>query len=207
MTAQYEAEKDGSKVIATYHTHPITSCKPSKADKVACRKSNLPMVIVSPLMEEFLVIEPTDEEEVEILGREFVWGVHDCLGLVRDVYKKELGIELKDYDRGVFGAWNTNPEWNLFVDCFQDAGFIRMPEGSPLKNYDVLLMNWRSDKINHCAIMMDAQQNLIWHHLAEHLSEPRVYGGWLRQITRMVIRHQSQLSSVEYDAVLQGLQL
>ena len=39
--------------------------------------------------------------EAPLLGRQWVWGITDCWSLVRDYYKQERGIELKDYERPI----------------------------------------------------------------------------------------------------------
>ena len=55
------------------------------------------------------------------LGRPWVWGVTDCWSLVRDWYKEEKNIELKDWDRPTTPEeFILNP---LFESCAWRTGF------------------------------------------------------------------------------------
>jgi len=191
-----KADLEGD-IVAFVHTHPITSAKPSTADIAACNKGDIPWIICSPKLETFEVIVPTpDAAPVELLGRPFVWGVFDCLGLMRDVYKQHLGLEVPDFDRGPIFGWDTDPNWNLIEQNVLNAGFRILDHNEPPKPYDLLLMSIRAKygKINHIATLVN-NEGLFYHHLLNQLSTTGVfaYGSWWDKVTTKKARHRTRI--------------
>ena len=187
-----EAELAGDEVIAIYHTHPVSSSIPSAPDKEACKRSGVPWVVCSPKQSDFSVIYPDDiEPNTDILGRSFVWGMWDCYGLVKDIYKRALNIELPDIDRGKLFGWEDDPAWNVIENNLKYAGFFPLDRRKPLQKYDVFLMviNSPFNKVNHCGVLIEPDKSIFYHHLMGRLSEAAVYGGWFQQVTTKVVRH------------------
>lgn len=181
--------KARGKLLAIYHTHPHTPPDPSLEDLVGCKKSGEHWVICSPHTGELKVIDPVKVTvTIPLLGRKFSWGVFDCYALVKDWYAQELGEELPEFDRGMFGAWDKEGEWNKFEENFCAVGFEEVAPRAALHKGDVFLMNIRSEVINHCAVLVDPDKNLFMHHLVDRLSELAVYGGWWTNVTRRVVR-------------------
>ena len=164
-------------IIAIIHSHPITPPEPSQADRVACEQSNLPWHIVNPKTETWADLEPTGFK-APLLGRQWVWGVSDCWSLVRDWYKQEKNIELKDWDRP------TTPEEFLLNPLFESlawrTGFRELRPEEKLINGDALLMSIGSPGLNHVAIFIDGD---VLHHLTDRLSCREPYSQWLLKST------------------------
>ena len=156
--ADYAAVEDKGEIVAVIHSHPTTNHNPSPADRVACEQSGLPWHIVNPNTENWGYCEP-EGFELPYVGREFSHGVVDCYSLCRDWYKREFGLELRDYPRR--DKWWEHGE-NLYLENFEKEGFRRIPIAE-LQRGDALLMQLVSPVPNHAAIYLGDQQ--VLHHV------------------------------------------
>ena len=177
-----KAEETGN-ILAVIHSHPVTPPTASQADKISCEDSKLPWHIVNPKTEQWGYYEPSGYKPT-LLGRPWVWGVTDCWSLVRDWYKEEKNIILRDWDRP------TTPqqflEKPLFESCAWRTGFRELRTDEKLINGDVLLMSILSPTLNHVAIFLDGD---VLHHLADRISCKEPYNEWLLKCTGMRLRY------------------
>ena len=185
----YAAAEDMGEVVGVIHSHPDETARPSPADKVCCETTELPWTIISvmpgPVVAEVKQIVPTGVE-FPLVGRVFVHGVLDCYTLVKDWYKRERDIDLPDFER--HDEWWNDGHSNLYLDHFKEAGFESVGQYPELEVGDVLLLEIRSDNQvpNHAAVYIGDGQ--ILQHLYGRLSAPEVYGGYWREVTRLVVR-------------------
>lgn len=182
----YVAAEDAGEVVMIVHSHPGVPAIPSQADMVGIEKTGLPWLIVNWPTGAYTVTAPSGYVP-PLIGREFAHGVLDCLTLIQDWYRTELGITLKDYPR--------EDEWWLkgkdyYRERFADCGFVTAPSGG-LKPHDVIFMQVAAPVPNHGAVYLGDDQ--IIHHVMHRLSSRDVYGGWWRKITTGVVRHRSLL--------------
>lgn len=183
-----DAEMQGE-ILAVVHSHPNVPPTPSEADKTACEASGLVWHIVHvcdadglPQAGEIVTFEPCGYE-APLVGREFSHGVNDCYQLVRDWYRRERGITLKNFDR-MDGWWERGE--NLYMKHYAEAGF-HLAKGEP-ETGDMIVMQIRSNQPNHAAVYLG--DDLILHHLYGRLSSRDVYGGYWKEVTRMILRHE-----------------
>ena len=176
-----KAEEEGE-IIAVVHSHPFERPEPSIGDKVACEKSNLPWIIVNPTIEEWGYCEPSGFE-LPLVGREFNFGIVDCYSLVRDYFKQELNIEIRDYFRED-KFWEKGN--SLYEDNYDKEGF-RKVSFNEIQKHDVLLIHLEANLPNHAAVYLGDQQ--ILHHVQGRLSSRDILGEYYIKNTAFVARH------------------
>tara|TARA_B000000532_G_scaffold243632_1_gene240239 strand:+ start:935 stop:1636 length:702 start_codon:yes stop_codon:yes gene_type:complete len=170
-------------IIAIVHSHPVTPPVPSQSDKVACEQSGLKWHIVNPKTETWGSLEPTGYK-APLIGREWAWAVNDCYTLVRDFYKEELNINLKDWERPTtLEDFNKDP---MFERCAWRTGFRELRPDEKLKYGDLLFMSILTSGLNHVAIFLDGD---VLHHLTDRLSCIEPYSEWLLKCTGKRLRY------------------
>ena len=177
-----KAEESGN-VLAVIHSHPVTRPIASQADKISCENSGLPWHIVNPKTKQWGYYEPSGYKP-KLIGRHWVWGITDCLALVRDWYKEKKGIILKDWERPITPEkFNEDP---MFVKCAEATGFRELEPNEKLQNGDLLFMAIMDNKLNHVAIFLDGD---VLHHLADRISCKEPYNRWFLKCTGMRLRY------------------
>jgi proteasome lid subunit RPN8/RPN11 len=181
----WAAAEDRGDIVAIFHSHPGAGPEPSEADRAACEETGLAWHIVGLPTERWATLEPSGYV-TPLIGREFSHGVLDCYGLIRDYYKQECGVALRDFQR-LNDWWSQGG--NLYLENFAAAGFVRvdLDKDFSMRQHDVLLMQIAAPVPNHGAVY--AGDGTILHHLYGQLSSRVVYGGYYRKHTTHVLRY------------------
>lgn len=188
--------EDIGPVEAVFHSHPDWVPDPSEADKAACEASGVPWLIVSirdGRVAGWSEIAPSGHK-TPLIGRAFVHGVHDCLSIVLDYYRREMGIDLGSYERQD-NWWNDGE--NLYLENLPKAGFYQV--FSPEQG-DVILMQIRSPVPNHAGVFLAdgiiasepehyPAPGSILHHMYGRESKRDIYGGYWAENTVSIWRH------------------
>lgn len=106
-------------------------------------------------------------------------GAGDCYALIRDWYRVERGIVLREFPRDV-EWWNNGAD--LYRQGFGDAGFRRLDtDREQPQPGDVFLAQVRSPVPNHGGIYLGS--GLVLHQLSNRLSRREPVGPWAKMIT------------------------
>ena len=178
------AEHDGN-VAAVYHSHPNRSPLPSPADVLSAERCGVPFLIIGYPSEQIYTYSPRGTKPDTYEGREFVYGVNDCLSLVTDYYFYELGIVIDDGQRKSWGWWHDADNQHDFINGFINQGFARVD--APKEN-DIIIMQTSGGQCpNHAAIYLG--DNTLLHHPAlGSLSCKELYGQYWRSTTVAILR-------------------
>lgn len=170
-------------VEGLYHSHVEGLRGFSLPDIAACKQSNLPWTVFHLPSGDFFYADPTGN--APYIGRQWIYGIHDCYGILRDFYGREFGVALDDFKRGEELEWE-NKGWTMFVDNYAKQGFYEIEK--PEQKGDFLLMQIAAPSPNHAGVM-SGDSNSFYHHLMGRLSEKSVYGGYWAKVTVKTLRH------------------
>ena len=180
-----KAEEEGE-IVAVAHSHTFQPPIPSDGDKVACEKSGVPWFIVNPQTEKWGYCEPSGFE-LPYVGRKFQFGIIDYYSLVRDYFKKELDLQLRDYYR-CDNFWEKGQ--SLYEDNFMKEGFVKIPVDE-IRKHDLLFMHLAANLPNHAAIYVGDQQ--VLHHVQGRLSSRDILGEYYMKNIAFAARHKTLL--------------
>ena len=158
-----------------YHSHPKDPAVFSPDDISISEHSKYPVHLYSVLKDQFAVYNPSGAI-IPLVGRNFVFNVHDCVTLVDDYYEQKLAIQFSDVDRQLS---DMTSGINDIFKWIKERDLVIVPS---VQTHDIILMNFgRVSKPNHCAIYL-SDGNMI-HQLARRPSEVVPYGGYWKKVT------------------------
>jgi proteasome lid subunit RPN8/RPN11 len=158
--------EDSGEITGIVHSHPVGPLTPSDSDKASCEHLELPWFIYSPHMKEWFSFEPSGFKAPSLIGRTFVWGVHDCWSIIHDWYKETKNIDLKIWDRPKrIKDFIENP---LFEKGLPITGFKKQPTHDDIQIGDVLLFQSITKNLDHVAVYIG--DNMILNHNIKKLS-------------------------------------
>ena len=190
-----EVEKLGE-VVGCWHTHCNVSPRASDADKQAAINTQVPWFIGSiygdDIPREFQgleLVEVDEEYEAPLIGRTYSFGVFDCFSLMRDYYRRELGIKLPELPR-TERIWTSEPDY-MSKQAVQNFDLVRMPEGESPMVGDLFFIQTGLEGADHIGIYVGNDK--ILHQMRNRLSRYDTYGGsYWQEHTLSHWRHKSK---------------
>lgn len=181
----YVMAEDCGEITAVFHSHTHGKDRFSPHDVEACKATNIPWVMYNRETNNFLYADP--RMSAPIVGRQWVYGIHDCYALVRDYYHQSFGIDLDDFKRGDEEEWQ-NPEWKMFDDNFASQGFTEKDKSAVLKHGNILMFKLLSSSVTHVGVVDEAGCG-FYHHMGQRYSEHVEYNGFWAKMTTKVLCH------------------
>ena len=136
-------------------------------------------------MKEWYSFKPTGWKAPSLIGRSFIWGVHDCWSIIHDWYKETKNIDLKIWDRPKsIKDFIENP---LFEKGLPITGFKKQPTHDDIQVGDVLLFQSTSGNLDHVAVYIG--DNMILNHNIRRLSCREPFDLGYQQALRGVYRY------------------
>jgi len=172
-----------NRVVIVVHSHPNRSPEPSEADKASSERANVPFLIMGYPSCDIQCYYP-DGYTADYEGRQFVYGIFDCFGLVKDFYQNELNINLPDRERPPYGWWHDKAVNSCIIADYKKWGFERVD--SP-QHGDVVVVQLQGVIPNHVAVYLEG--GLIVHQTLNNISKQEQYGNYWRKNTICYLRH------------------
>lgn len=119
-------------------------------------------------------------------GRAYIPGSVHCYQLVRDLYRDNFGIELRNY--AIPTDWNGGP-LKLIDWAWEREGFYKVADWQSrgLQPGDLLAMSIRTKTPNHLGVYMG--EDVVFHHpYGQPAKAERMRNFW-RMVTCYVLRH------------------
>ena len=177
--------EDTGEIIGIVHSHPHDPAIPSDNDKASCEYLGFPWHIYSVLTKDWISFEPSGWKAPSLIGRSFIWGVHDCWSLITDWFQENKNIKINYTKRPkTLKQFIKNP---LFVKTLPKLGFKELKNKENLQIGDVLLMESVKDVLGHAALYIGDQT--ILHHSLGKLSCREQFDLNYQQATKKVYRY------------------
>jgi proteasome lid subunit RPN8/RPN11 len=176
-------------VQAILHSHPYNKFNtpkwppqwPTTPDMTSWMEGDIPWGIVATCGEGITELVWLDDADIQPLeGREFIHGVNDCYGIIRDWFRINKQVTLPNFARGI-EWWYAGKD--LYDENFEAAGFYPI-ELSQATIGDCVMMKVASNVTNHAAVIVGPNQ--ILHHMFNRLSGVDSMSKWNRCIVRAV---------------------
>jgi proteasome lid subunit RPN8/RPN11 len=166
-----------SDVIAIVHNHVDSSPEPSYNDRKYCNALGIPYYIFSYPNMELEILKPRKVVN-ELSGREYEFGIFDCLEAIRDFYSQKLKINLKKREPYLDDWWEKGEDY-FTPEHIKEWGFHQVED---LKENDVLIFSMGAKIGTHCGVYLD--DDIFFHHAVNRLScKENLYPLWKKHLT------------------------
>jgi proteasome lid subunit RPN8/RPN11 len=135
---EYIKAKETGEIKAVYHSHCNDLENFSEFDKLNSQNHNIEFILYIIKNDNFLSYLPNCKYN-SYVGRRLILGQQDCGSLVRDFYKQELDIEIKDYPRDE--SWLEDPKDTLDRH-YEEEGFEKVDD---LKTFDCIFFKMKKN--------------------------------------------------------------
>jgi cell wall-associated NlpC family hydrolase len=128
-----------------------------------------------------------------LLGKKYLLGTSDCYSLIREFYRSNFGLQMRNYARP---DWWWQEDLNLYYENFRKEGFesADIPI-SEIEVGDGLLMSFSSKFPNHAGVYVG--NNRVLHHFYNNLSGTDPLRTGIRNSVTAVLRNKKVYNQVK----------
>jgi proteasome lid subunit RPN8/RPN11 len=170
-------------LVEYYHSHVVTDEKPSEADIHISEACGFPARIYSLASKQFSVYVPKGYV-TPLEGRQFQFGVFDCVSLVSDYYQTVLGIELKPIPRTIANLMQGS---SSLTEQLTEIGFQLVERPPRLHDLICMSVGTSNGLCNHFGVYLG--NKTILHQLMNRPSCKTLYSGYWEKHTVFIARH------------------
>ena len=175
-SSQYISISRKCDIVAIVHNHPDASPEPSISDIKHCNATGLPYYIFSYPEMELHVLQPVRDTK-PLYGREYEFGVNDCLEAGLDYYASK-GLQLPKRIPFEDDWWEKGLDY--FTEEYINTWGFRKVEGNMQKG-DLLIFQVHANVGNHCGVYLG--DDLFYHHAQNRIScRENLYPFWKKFI-------------------------
>lgn len=202
--------KGRKRVQAIIHSHPRSEqpnefgkfidgvAYPSLRDMEGQLRMNVPWAITVSTPDSASILHwwgnvpytPLWDENGEHISRTYQWGIYDCYSIIRHYHHTKYGIWIPDFARGI-EFWNRRDPNNMYMDNFELAGFVAIPENE-MRVGDCILIKSGSKITNHSGIYLGGD-NFLHHPAGQQSRIDSVSQYWGKSRNELIVRHKSQI--------------
>lgn len=165
------------KVQGIIHSHPMGPKNPSEDDLIGQLSSNIPWGVVAKGR---VVWYGDSVPKAPLIGREFIYGVHDCSTLVRDWFLLVYSLKLDVFPTS-YGWWDTETNSGAkFIEGLGTKGFNVVTDDT-IKIGDIWVGSFGKNYLSHVGVICGP--NMILHHLVDHASCMSPINTWDKYFT------------------------
>lgn len=159
---EYLKASFSGKIIGIYHSHGKQENSFSDLDQQVAKQLKLNNIVYIVKKDEFYEYSPSDSYNPYV-GREFQIGKSDCLSLIEDYYKEQLGKNLFHYERKE--GWDINYKEfieNKLISLGLDKNFDEFIKRENLKKVetpeknDIIVFKYLKNYPSHFGIYIGA---------------------------------------------------
>ena len=149
-----------SDIIGIVHNHIHSSPEPSLNDIKHCNVMGIPYYIFSYPNMELEILKPKTVIN-KLAGREYEFGIFDCLEAVRDFYSQKLNIELRRREAYLDDWWEKGEDY-FTAEHIKEWGFKPVND---LKENDILIFTMGASIGTHCGVYLYDDISVSYTHL------------------------------------------
>ncbi len=156
--SQFIEYKLTKKLLGIYHSHPVTTERPSKQDMATSEEMGVPYLIYSLKTNNFFLYYPSTYEPEGLVGRPYIKAFYECTCILKDYFKKELGLDISRWNKN-YWLPEKDDKANKLLNSILKNNTIKV-KTQELKKHDIIIFEIKKNKRLHVGIYLGGNEFL-----------------------------------------------